>query len=54
MIEGRVNDREFFGKVKGEQVFVGSTIFSYRQQGDGLFVFQAGKESDGIQFAPVK
>lgn len=53
-IEGRVNDKAFFGKVKGEQFFVGTTVLNYRGDGDGVFVYQAGKESDGVRFSPVK
>jgi len=53
-LEGRVNDKTFFGKVKGEQIFVGTSVFSYRGDGDGVFVYQAGKEAEGVRFAPVK
>lgn len=53
-LEGRVNDKAFFGKVKGEQFFVGTTVLSFRGDGDGVFVYQAGKESEGVRFSPVK
>jgi len=54
MLEGRVNDKEFFGKVKGQQIFVGAKAFSYRQDGDGFVVFEAGKESEGVRFTAVQ
>ena len=54
VVEGRVNDQQFFGRVKGQQIFVGAAAFPYRQEGDGIFVYQAGKEQEGVHFAKVQ
>jgi hypothetical protein len=53
-VEGRVNDKAFFGKVKGNQIYVGAAAFSFRPDGDGVLVYQAGKESEGVRFTRVK
>jgi len=54
VVDGRVNDRQFFGRVKGQQIFVGALAFPYRREGDGYFVYEAGKEADGVRFAKVQ
>jgi hypothetical protein len=53
-VEGRVNDKSFFGKVKGNQIYVCAAAFSFRPDGDGVLVYQAGKESEGVRFTRVK
>lgn len=53
-VEGRVNDKAFFGKVKGNQIYVGAAAFSFRPDGDGVLVYQAGKENEGVRFTRVK
>jgi len=54
VLDGRVNDRQFFGRVKGQQIFVGALAFPYRQEGDGFFAYETGKENDGVHFAKVQ
>jgi hypothetical protein len=54
VVDGRVKDRQFFGRVKGQQIFVGAAAFPFRQEGDGFLVYETGKESDGVHFAKVQ
>jgi hypothetical protein len=54
VVDGRVNDRQFFGRVKGGQIFVGAAAFPCRQDGDGFLVYEVGKETDGVHFAKVQ
>jgi Protein of unknown function (DUF3011) len=53
LIEGRANEQQFFGRVKGDQIFVGSDVFGYERRADGLFVFRPGKQSEGVLMTPV-
>lgn len=36
------------------RLVVATAVLSYRGDGDGVFVYQAGKESEGVRFSPVK
>jgi hypothetical protein len=53
LVEGRMNDTEFFGKVRGEQIVVGTQVFGYRQEGDALVVFRPGQPAEGLPMTRV-
>jgi hypothetical protein len=54
LLEGRAKEKEFFGRVKGDKIYVGADVFSYRMQPDGVLVFRPGKEASGVLFTPVQ
>jgi hypothetical protein len=54
VLDGRVNDKEFFGRVKGERIYVGALVLGFRQEGDGFVAFEPGKESEGVPFSRVQ
>lgn len=54
VLDGRVNDKEFFGRVKGQRIYVGALVLGFRQAGDGFTAFVPGKENEAVPFARVQ